>query len=106
MIESRFKRSAFRRWFGLLSRAETLASELQELLQRRLQVANDSVAEAKQIIEDLRSLGHELKCSEPDSGTDFQVWLDGDLAIWLWPDSPLNDDTKHIYRIEVLWQKM
>jgi hypothetical protein len=105
MIESRFKRSAFHGWLGFL-RAQILARELQKLLQRRLQPADDTVAEAKRIIEDLRSQGHRLKLSEPDSDTNLQVWLDGDFAVWFWADSPPKDVTRHIDRIEVLWQKM
>ena len=105
MIESRFKRSAFHGWLGFL-KAEALSRELQQLLQCRLQAAEDTVGEAKLVIEDLRSQGHRLKISEPDSDTNLQVWLDGDFAVWFWADSPPNDVTKQIDRIEVLWQKM
>jgi hypothetical protein len=105
MIESRFKRSAFHGLLGFV-RAESLACELAKLLQGRLQGVEDSVAEAKQIIEELGSQGHRLKLSEPDSSANLQVWLDGDFAIWFWADSPPKDVTRRIDRVEVLWQKM
>jgi hypothetical protein len=105
MIESRFKRSAFHGLLGLL-KAEGLSRELQILLQKRLQSAENTVNEAKQVIEDLHNQGHKLKLSEPDSETNLQVWLDGDFAIFFWADSPPQDVTKHIDRIEVLWEKM
>ena len=105
MIESRFKRSAFHGLLGFV-RAEHLAHELTKVLQRRLQGVEDSVAEAKQIIEDLESQGHRLKFSEPDSGANLQVWLDGDFAVWFWADSPPKDVTRRVDRVEVLWQKM
>jgi hypothetical protein len=105
MIEGRFKRSAFHVLLGFF-RAERLAGELEKLLQRRLQPAGDSVAEASQIIEDLRSQGHRLKLSEPDSEANLQVWLDGDFAVWFWADSPPKDVTRRVDRVEVLWQKV
>jgi hypothetical protein len=105
MIESRFKRSAFHGLLGLV-RAEHLARELTKLIQRRLQGVEDSVSEAKQIIEDLESQGHRLKLSEPDSDANLQVWLDGDFAVWFWADCPPKDITKRVDRVEVLWQKM
>src|SRR5262249_15507779 len=102
---SRFRRSAFHGWLRFL-RTAILARELQKLLQRRLESANDTVEEAKRIIEDLRGQGHRLKLSEPDSDTNLQVWLDGDFAVWFWADAPPKDVTRHTDRIEVLWQKM
>jgi hypothetical protein len=106
MINERFKRSAFHRWFGLYPKAEKLGAELQELLNKRLQSAEDTVHESRQIIVDLKAQGHRLVLSEPDSDTDLQVWVDGDFAVWFWADSTSKDVTKRIDRIEVLWQKM
>jgi hypothetical protein len=105
MIESRFKRSAFHGLLGLF-KAEHLARELEKLLQGRLQPVEDSVAEAKQIIENLRGQGHRLKLSEADSDANLQVWLDGDFAVWFWADYPPKDVTRRVDRVEVLWQKM
>jgi hypothetical protein len=106
MISTRFKRSAFHRWFGLGSKGDKLAVELQELLNKRLQSAEDTIREAEQILADLKALGHRLALSEPDSDADIQVWMDGDFAVWFYADSALKDVTKRIDRIEILWQKM
>ena len=105
MIEGRFKRSAFHGWLGFL-KAEARCRELQGLLHRRLQAADNSVEEAKLIIRDLRNQGHRLELSEADSESDLQVWVDEAFAVWFWADSPPKDVTKHIDRIEVFWQRM
>ena len=105
MIDSRYKRSAFQGLLGSF-RAEVLSRELEKLLKTRLQAAADTVTEAKLIIEDLRTHGHRLKLSEPDSDARLQVWVDGDFAVWLWADSPPQHITSRVDRIEVLWQKM
>ena len=106
MINERFNRSAFHRWFGFNGKAEKLVAELQELLNQRLLSAEDTVHESGEIIVDLKAQGHRLVLSEPDSDIDLQVWVDGDFAVWFWADSTSKDVTNRIGRIEVLWQKM
>jgi hypothetical protein len=67
-IDRRFSRAAFETSLD----PSGLACELSVLLGQRLE-ARPSVDEATQIVKELQSIGHDLRCW--DESTDFAVWI-------------------------------
>ena len=75
MIDQRFSYAAF---VGSADRSH-LVQELAVELTRRLQAASDAEVEARVLVEELRTLGHDLWSF--DESVDFQIWC-GD---WVTP---------------------
>ena len=76
MLDTRFSYTAFVE-AGDRSR---LVQELAAELTRRLQAASDAEAEARVLVQELRTLGHDLWSF--DESLDFQIWC-GD---WVTPE--------------------
>jgi hypothetical protein len=78
MLDSRFSYAAF---VASTERAE-LAGALETEITRRLRDSGDPEKESRQLVEELRALGHDLWSF--DESTDFQIWC-GD---WVKPKHP------------------
>lgn len=78
MLDSRFSYAAF---VASTERAQ-LVSALETEITRRLRDSGDPEKESRQLVEELRQLGHDLWSF--DESTDFQIWC-GD---WVRPKEP------------------
>jgi hypothetical protein len=84
---------------------ERLAAELQSVVGPRILGASDPKSELELVVNDLRTLGHELKIDEDsESSTIYADLPNRNLAVWVhWVAASTSPRVSHV---EVLLQKM